>query len=172
MGFSLVKFVFLGCACIMHIFSHPRRERKIHFASCVRGYHIYKDRWIPVTNEELDGILCCVLCYFSLQLNRDFLVLLPLFSLRPFNSTCLFACSIVIEAQASPSPREDDVSKHCSISHPLVQVTTAGGTYQSKIQFLAYKKYIRLHLHNSENEKFLPRQKTLYVKVISTKCEV
>ena len=27
--------------------------RTLAFASCVRGYHVYKDRWTPVTNEEL-----------------------------------------------------------------------------------------------------------------------
>ena len=27
--------------------------RTLAFASCVRGYHDYKDRWIPVTNKEL-----------------------------------------------------------------------------------------------------------------------
>ena len=27
--------------------------RTLAFASCVRGYHVYKDLWIPVTNEEL-----------------------------------------------------------------------------------------------------------------------
>ena len=30
-----------------------RRIRTLAFASCVRGYHVYKDRWIPVTNEKL-----------------------------------------------------------------------------------------------------------------------
>ena len=28
-------------------------EHTLAFASCVRGYHVYKDLWIPVTNEEL-----------------------------------------------------------------------------------------------------------------------
>ena len=28
-------------------------ERTLAFGSCVRGYHVYKDLWIPVTNEEL-----------------------------------------------------------------------------------------------------------------------
>ena len=28
-------------------------ERTLAFASCVRGYHVYKDLWISVTNEEL-----------------------------------------------------------------------------------------------------------------------
>ena len=29
------------------------REDALAFASCVRGYHVYKDQWIPATNEEL-----------------------------------------------------------------------------------------------------------------------
>ena len=39
-----------------HTFLHVRAhvlEMSISITSCVRGYHVYQDRWIPTVHEEL-----------------------------------------------------------------------------------------------------------------------
>ena len=51
MDFRWFNFRFLRAHALRPLLVHTRGE--LAFASCVRGYYVCKDRWIPVTNEEL-----------------------------------------------------------------------------------------------------------------------
>ena len=93
--------------CICRLLYHSKRQsssycivcgksRPLAFSSCVRGYHVYEDQWIPVTNEELAcrrqprnvhdpyAVAVSILGYLSGRsriyiIYRDFLVVLPFF---------------------------------------------------------------------------------------------